>query len=33
MKKFIKKIFKAYVKSMSELYSDAWKAGIIPYNF
>ena len=33
MKKFLKKIFKAYMKGVYEMYGEAWKNGIIPYNF
>lgn len=33
MKKLIKKWWKAYLNSMYEMYSEAWKNGITPYHF
>lgn len=33
MKKLIKKIWRAYLKANYEMYGEAWKKGVIPYNF
>lgn len=33
MKRLIKKWWKAYVRSVAEMYSEAWYNGVHPYHF